>query len=115
DVFAGETHRKVAFLPLATGKILPARQDGRLPGEVFRVASQQSQLVRVAFDGTQSGPAVNAPNGSGWGSTVGAFMVNGDLYTAYSNRTLTRRSFDGTTYGPPVTIDTADQLVYQDD
>lgn len=115
DVFAGETHRKVAFLPLSTGNQLPARRDGTLPGEVYRVATAQSQLLRRSFDGSQVTASSDAPNGTGWGTVVGAFMVNGDLYTAYGNRTLTRRSFDGTTYGAPVTINTADQIVYQDD
>ncbi|WP_344111527.1 PKD domain-containing protein [Nocardioides humi] len=115
DVFAGETHRKIAFLPLASGKTLPPQQDGTLPGDIFRVNSGQSQLLRRGFDGTQVTSSANAPNGSGWGTSVGAFMVNGDLYTAYSNRTLTRRTFDGTTYGPEVPVDAADQLVYQGD
>jgi len=115
DVFAGETHRRIAFVRLATGKALPARQDGVLPGDVYRVASGGSQLTRVGFDGTQASAPTNAPNGSGWGTTVGAFMVNGDLYTAYADKTLTRRSFDGTTYGAATPVNTADQLVYQDD
>lgn len=115
DVFAGETHRRIAFVPLASGSALPPRQDGTLPGTVFRVAGGQSQLLRRDFDGTQVTAASDAPNGTGWGTTVGAFMVNGDLYTAYANRTLTRRTFDGTTYGPATTVNAADQLVYQDD
>lgn len=115
DVFAGETHRKVAFLPLSSGRVLPPTQGATLPGDVFRVATSQSQLLRRGFDGSQVTSSSDAPNGTGWGTSVGAFMVNGDLYTAYGNRTLTRRRFDGTTYGAPVTIDTADQLVYQDD
>jgi PKD repeat protein len=115
DVFAGETHRKVAFLPLSSGRVLPPTQDATLPGDVFRVATSQSQLLRRGFDGNQVTSSSDAPNGTGWGTSVGAFMVDGDLYTAYANRTLTRRTFDGTTYGTAVTIDTADQLVYQDD
>ncbi|XBB65729.1 PKD domain-containing protein [Nocardioides sp. WV_118_6] len=115
DVIAGETHRKIAFLPLAGGEALADEPEGTLPGDIFRVASGQSQLVRTAFDGTTASPPVNAPNGTGWGTTVGAFMVNGVLYTAYANRTLTRRTFDGTTYGPESVVNTADQLVYQDD
>ncbi len=42
-------------------------------------------------------------------------MVNGMLYTGYSNGTLTRRTFDGTTYGPAVAVNTADLLVPQTD
>ncbi len=115
DVFAGETHRKVAFLPLASGEVLPPQEDHALPGDVFRVATGSDQLVRSEFDGTQVTTTANAPNGSGWGSTVGAFMVNGILYTAYSNGSITRRTFDGASYGPAVTVNAADQLVFQDD
>lgn len=115
DVFAGETHRKVALVPLATGATLPARQAGTLPADLFRVAAGGSQLVRLGFDGTTASAPVDAPNGTGWGTTVGAFMVNGELYTAYSNGTLTRRTFDGTTYGAPTTVNAADQLVSQSD
>lgn len=115
DTFAGETHRKVAFVPLASGTAVPARQVGTLPGEVYRVASGGSQLQHLGFDGTTATAPSDAPNGTGWGTTVGAFMVNGDLYTAYTNRTLTRRTFDGTTYGPESTVNTADQIVVQSD
>jgi PKD repeat protein len=111
DTFAGQTHRKVAFVPLASGKTLPLRQDASLPGDVFHVASGGSQLVRQSFDGTTAGAPVNAPNGPGWGTAVGAFMINGDLYTAYSNRTLTKATFDGTSYGPASLVNTADLLV----
>ena len=111
DTFAGQTHRKVAFVPLASGKVLPLRKDPTLPGDVFHVASGGSQLVRQSFDGTTAGPPVDAPNGTGWGTAVGAFMINGDLYTAYSDHTLTKRSFDGSTYGPASVVNTADLLV----
>lgn len=115
DVIGGETHRKVAFLPLASGDLLPARRAYELPGDVFRVATNQSQLLRRSFDGLQVTAAEDAPNGSGWGTTVGAFMVNGRLYTAHSSGLLTSRSFDGATYGPAVPVDAADRLVFQDD
>ncbi|TNM36341.1 hypothetical protein FHP29_19495 [Nocardioides albidus] len=115
DVFAGETHRRVAFVPLSSGATLPARRVGTLPGEVYRVASGGSQLVRLGFDGTQATAPADAPNGTGWGTVVGAFMINGDLYTAYANRVLSRRTFDGTSYGPESMVATADQLTYQSD
>ncbi len=113
DVIGGETHRKMAFFPLDA--TLPARQSLSIPGTIFRVASGQSQLLRRDFDGTQVTASDTAPNGSGWGSTTGAFMINGDLYTAYSNGSFTRRAFDGTTYGSESVVNTADQLVNQSD
>lgn len=116
DTIGNETHRKVAFLPLASGKTLPAMNPYELPGNVYRVASGQSQLLRWGFNGTQVTSTANAPNGTpSWGTAVGAFMINGTLYTGYSNGTLTRRTFNGTTYGAAVTVRTADLIVPQTD
>lgn len=114
DTFAGETHRKVAFLPLASGKELPPQVPLALPGDVFRVASGGSQLLRRGFDGSQVTSSANAPNGSGWGTSVGAFMINGVLYTGYANGNLTRRTFDGTTYGPETAVAAGDALSRMD-
>lgn len=115
DVIAGETHRKVAFMPLAGGVTLPPARDYAIPADIYTVAAGGTQLVRRTFDGTQATASSNAPNGTGWGSTVGAFMVNGVLYTANSNGTLTRRTFNGTTYGAATNVNGADLLVNQSD
>jgi hypothetical protein len=116
STFGGETHHRVAFVPLSSGQDLPVDNPLELPGDVFRVASGQSQLTRTGFDGTSitSGPT-QVPNGPGWGTSVGAFMLNGTLYTAYSNGNFTKQTFDGTNYGPAILIDTADELVRQAD
>jgi hypothetical protein len=116
STFGGETHRRVAFVPLSSGQDLPVDNPLELPGDVFRVASGQSQLTRTGFDGTSitSGPTA-VPNGPGWGASVGAFMLNGMLYTAYSNGNFTKQTFDGTSYGPAILVDTADELVRQTD
>jgi hypothetical protein len=116
STFGGETHRRIAFVPLSTGKDLPVDNPLELPGDVYRVASGQSQLTRTRFDGTSitSGPTA-VPNGPGWGTSVGAFMLNGTLYTAYSNGNFTKQNFDGTNYGPATLVDTADELVRQTD
>ena len=104
------------FVPLSGGTNLPVDNPLELPGDVFRVASGQSQLTRIGFDGTSitSGPTA-VPNGPGWGGSVGAFMLNGTLHTAYSNGNFTKQTFDGTNYGPAILVDTADELVRQID
>ncbi|MBM9458950.1 PKD domain-containing protein [Nocardioides sp. zg-536] len=129
EVFADQTRRRIAFLPLAGGtRLVPLRANG-LPTTVYRVPRGQSQLQRRAFTGSSAGAAQDVPNalalsvstsqrtaiGTGWGSAVGAFMLDGVLYTAYSDGSLTRRTFDGQSYGPAVTVQTADRIVYQDD
>jgi hypothetical protein len=119
DVFgatAGNTHHgRIAFVPLATGKTLPPMTTPTMPADLYTVTVGGSQLVRRAFSGTSVTATGNAANGTGWTTSVGAFMANGNLYTAYTNGTLTKRTFDGTTYGPATTVETADALVRQTD
>jgi hypothetical protein len=116
STFGGETHHRIAFLPLSSGQDLPVDNPHELPGDVFRVATGGSQLTRTGFDGTAvtSGPTAVA-NGPGWGTSVGAFMLNGTLYTAYSNGNFTKQTFDGTNYGPAIPVDTGDELARQTD
>ena len=49
--------------------------------------------------------------GSNWNTVRGAFMLNGNLYTAWADGTFTRQTFNGTSYGPAVPVDTADQII----
>ena len=112
--FGGETHRRVAFLPLSRGQDLPVDNPLALPGDVLRVTSGQSQLIRTGFNGTSiTSSPTTVPNGPDWGTSVGAFMLNGTLYVAYSNGDFTKQTFDGVNYGPASLIDTADELVRQ--
>ena len=111
---ACEYHARIAMLPLAGGDVLPPMGNATLPGTVYSVATGGSQLLRRSFDGTTGSSPANAPNGTApWGTTVGAFMVNGVLYTATNGGVLTKRTFDGTNYGTASTVDTADGLVFQ--
>jgi hypothetical protein len=108
-------HARIALLPLSGGKTLPTVSPYALPADVYTVAVGGSQLVRRTFDGTTATAASNAPTGPGWSTSVGAFMVNGNLYIARSDGTLTRQTFNGTSYGSPVKVATADALVPQTD
>ncbi len=116
ETFGHETHRRVAFVPLSGGSDLAPIPAYTLPGNVYQVPSGKTQLLRKGFNGNQATSTANAPNGpTSWATAVGAFMINGTLYTGYSNGTLTRRTFDGTTYGAAVLVDTADLLTRQTD
>jgi PKD repeat protein len=111
-----EYHARIAMVPLATGKLLPVMSNPGLPTTVFSVDSVGSQLTRRDFDGTTASAPTSAPNGAvPWGTTVGAFMSNGVLYTAASNGQVTKRTFDGTAYGAGSPVDAADQLAVQTD
>ena len=111
-----EYHSNIALMPLAGGKTLPVMSNPTLPATIYSVNSGGSQLTRREFNGTTATTPTNAPNGSvSWGSTVGAFMSNGTLYTAASNGEVTKRTFDGSTYGASSVVNTADQLAAQTD
>jgi PKD repeat protein len=111
-----EYHGRIAFVPLAGGKTLPAENNMTLPADVYNVATSGSTLNRRSFDGTTPG-AVSSPSTTGtaptWSSTTGAFMVNGVLYTTSTNGTFTRRTFNGSAYGPATTIAVSDAIVQQ--
>lgn len=58
-------------------------------------------IQKLSFDGTNppiSGPTAEGPES--WGSVRGSFLVDDVLYTGWSNGTLTRRSFNGSSFGP---------------
>ena len=114
---AYEYHSNIALLPLAGGKTLPVMSNPTLPATVYSVAVGSAQLRRRTFGGgTSSAAPATAPNGSiSWGSVRGAFMSHGTLYTAASNGTVTRRTFNGTSYGTAFPVDAADKLVRQKD
>ena len=106
-------HARIAFLPLAGGATLPQLQATSLPVDVYRVASGGSQLVRRSFNGTASGTTANVPTGPGWITSTGAFMVNGVLYQANSDGSLSRMTFNGSTYGAVTPVNAADALANQ--
>lgn len=77
--------------------------------------SGPNDLRDVFFDGTDAEPAdVRTDTGIAWGDTRGSVMIDGDVYTGYANGSFSRRSFDGTTFGPALAVDTHDQLVVLD-
>ncbi|MET0997075.1 MAG: PKD domain-containing protein [Marmoricola sp.] len=117
---AYEYHSNIALMPLAGGKTLPVMSNPTLPATIYNVGTTGSTLNRRDFNGTTATPplpvtTVPATNVPSWGTTVGAFMSNGVLYTAASNGQVTKRTFNGTAYGPPSPVNTADLLVTQTD
>ncbi len=108
-------HARIALLPLSGGARLPQLQTNELPANLYRVSSGASTLSRRSFTGTSVGTSSNVPSGPGWGSSTGAFMVNGVLYQAKTDGSFAKMTFDGTTYGSVSAVNTSDALVYQTD
>jgi hypothetical protein len=122
NTVAGETHKKIAFFPLAGGKLVPNPSPGTLPGTVVQLGQPGADTRSVgacgsastgsddavskrSFTGTTSGsPSALSPQGTAWGQARGAFMLSGVLYTGFADGTLCRRAFNGTTFGSPSTV-----------
>ncbi len=108
DTVYNETHRKIAFFPLAGGRTLPVESLGTLPNDVYLVGSTANSLNTIRrqyFDA--SNPPSNPATLTGpesWSSARGAMLIDDQLYTAWSNGTLTRRTFDGSSFGTPSTV-----------
>ena len=106
----GEERRRIAFMPLAGGTPIPPDNTGSLPGQTFSLGANppgtDDGVVRrdLTTTGTTSSSVVGG-GGQDWSSSRGAFMVDGRLFTGWSNGTLQVRSFNGTTFGAASTLD----------
>ena len=96
---------------LPGGTSFPAVKTTVLPNDVY-TASTAGALSRRRYDATVGAPQSPPNGGINWGNVRGAFMING---SALPGATATARStgatFNGTTYGAPIAVDTADEIV----
>jgi hypothetical protein len=100
----GLYHDRLAFMPTAGGETVAAPQAATLPGELVTLGA--ADPTGQSFDGAALGtPTPITGSGVDWTQARGAFMLAGQLYTGWSDGTLQVRSFDGTTFGAPATID----------
>lgn len=107
---------RIARMP-RNGASFPALATAHL-GTVYN--GSPDGLTARSYDGSVVGPTQAAPSGGiDWSSVRGAFMINGRLYLAHADGTFTKRTFDGTDYGPAVPVDAADGITpltsWQDD
>jgi hypothetical protein len=105
---------RIALMPTG-GTSIAAYKTPTIPNYVYRgsaVGSSPTTGLTQRFVDTNSfGAASSAPDGGiDWSKSRGAFMLNGQVYIAMSDGTLTRRSFDGSTYGSPVAVNTQDLI-----
>jgi hypothetical protein len=101
-----EDRRRLGFMPLNGGTALPPENTGSLPGDVFAFGTSTSDdgVRRAMQQSSVTSSASAAVGGIDWSSSRGSFMVDGLLYTAFSNGTLRTRTFDGTTFGAESTV-----------
>ena len=111
-------HARIAVLPLAGGSTLPQLQARSLPADVYLAAPGASTLQRRSnFTGTSVGATttVTGATAPSWSTSTGAFMVNGVLYQVRTDGSLWKMTFDGTTFGAPIAVNTSDALTFQSD
>lgn len=107
---------RIARMPI-TGVTFPTIRTPGLPNDLYTFGSggigtaPSGGIGRRAATTSSFGSLQTVDNGGiNWNNIRGAFMINGWLYLAHSNGDLTRRTFDGSSYGPAVAVNTHDQL-----
>ena len=93
-----EYHAKIAFMPLAGGAPVPESRVGTLPGDLFRIGTDNA-MTRRSFEGTAVGAPSTVTTGVDWSTVRGAFAVSGRLYTGHADGTMAVRDSDGATAG----------------
>jgi PKD repeat protein len=103
---------RIALMPF-TGERFPAYKTPGLPNDIYSLSA--AGVSRRSFaDGVFTQPTTVGGGGINWDAVRGSFMLNGQLYLAWSNGTFDRRPFNGTTFGSPVPVDTSDEIVRLD-
>jgi hypothetical protein len=106
NITGGETRKRIALFPSAGGTSLPAENTGALPGNVYLLGHTTDDVVtRRAFTGASVTTSATVGNGGqDWSSSRGAVMIDGTLYTGWSDGTLKARTYDGTTFGAATNV-----------
>jgi PKD repeat protein len=127
DWVGHEYHYKMAFFPLAGGKTVPKPTTGAAPQNIFQLGRLGALPQPVGqcgatalpnllddvvsnrpFDGSTAGPNSLLPlGGTAWGQARGSFMLSGALYTAWTDGSLCKSTFDGSNFGTPAPVDLA--------
>ncbi len=104
----GEPRKRLALFPVLGGKLLPAENTGTLPAHVFsvgRASGAVDQVIDRNFNGTTVASQVTASSGGQtWGNARGATMIDGVLYTGWSDGTLKARTYNGSTFGAATNV-----------
>jgi PKD repeat protein len=101
---------RLAHFRLDGGTSMPPDFTGSLPGTVVSLgrssgtAGTLDDVVRRAFDGDDVSSVTTTPGTVDWRNLRGAFQADGNLYTGWSDGTFRVRTYDGTTFGVPQTI-----------
>lgn len=111
SVVGGETHERLALLPVdgSTGAI-PADSTGTLPGNIYLAGQPagtgfDSRVTYRHLDGTTaSGLNDVADTSVDWSKARATFMVDGRVYTAWSDGTMTHRGWNEKKFGTSANV-----------
>lgn len=106
DKVAGEYHARIAYFPLAGGRVVPQPSPTSLPASIYLLGAGRSTtaIVRREFDGWTAGPGVRLPNRRSFADARASTLVHGTLYSAWSDGRLLRRPFRNGQPGLPSTV-----------
>lgn len=108
---------RIALLP-GDGVSYQAIRTPGLPNDLYS-ASGGGLTKRAATASSFSAPAAASTGPVDWSGVKGSFMLNGTLYLAKSDGSFVRRTFDGSSFGGEVPVNTHDLLApltaWQDD
>jgi hypothetical protein len=99
--------QKIAFFPWAGGYQVASTSTSALPGTVYLASngSSTNQFRSVSFNGTTAGSAQSlGTQGIDFNNWRGAFRVGGSVFYGYTDGSLYKRSFNGSTFGSAVQI-----------
>ncbi|HVQ86813.1 MAG TPA: PKD domain-containing protein [Actinomycetes bacterium] len=108
DTWAGEKRDRLALFPFLGGKNLPTDKLGTLPGDVVQLDSDAvtGTDARAKYLTGSGVPLSTTPVSSEtWSNARGAVMIDGTVYTGWSDGTFKQRSFDGVNFGVPSNVD----------
>ncbi|MFS3128105.1 PKD domain-containing protein [Nocardioides sp. Bht2] len=91
------------------GVVFPEVSTPQIPNDLYLIGSS---IAKRPITATTIGAQATVPNGGiNWSAVRGSFMINGWLYTANSDGSFVRRTFDGTNYGPVEAVNGSEQVV----
>jgi hypothetical protein len=106
----GETHERLALMPLEAAGALPADNTGSLPGDIYLVGQPSgtgfdSRVTYRHLDGSTVSAPTEVSNGAiDWSKVRATFMVDGRVFSAWADGTMTHRGWNGTKFGAPITV-----------
>ncbi|PQZ99216.1 hypothetical protein CQ019_16845 [Arthrobacter sp. MYb229] len=110
DRISGWQYRgRIAYMPLANGVQFPHDNVGNADNPLFLIdsaeATGETELVMRELSSAGLATSQSVSTNVDWSGVRAAFMVDGWVYTANSDGTLQRRTFDGTSFGAAENID----------